>query len=90
MVFVFVWEGVGWSDVWGWAEFCWEKFLFVDFGGGSGRGVAWDEKNFGLMVLLGTNFSQKKIMAGPPPPHLSPIRNKGLIAGLIEGNQWCS
>ena len=29
------------------------------------------------------------VMAGQPtPPKVPPIRNKGLIAGLIKGNQW--
>ena len=36
------------------------------------------------------NIGKKQIMAGQPTPPgpRTPPRNKGLIAGLIKGNQW--
>ncbi len=32
-------------------------------------------------------FKDEKFMAGQPTPNVPPPRNKGLIAGLLKGNQ---
>ena len=42
-----------------------------------------------VSMYAGIIFSPTNFMAGQPtPPKATPPRNKGLIAGLIKGNQW--
>ena len=43
-----------------------------------------------MFQLASAMFSFGIMANQPAPPNVPPLRNKGLIAGLLEGNQWLS